>query len=85
MYFPNIPMWVGTINSNVILEDGALGRRLGHKARVLMDGISVQIRKTPEISLIPFHPVRTSELESRPSTNADSAAALILDSQPPEL
>ena len=54
MYFPNIPMWVGTINSNVILEDGALGRRLGHKARVLKDGISVQIRKTPEISLTPY-------------------------------
>lgn len=68
MYFPNIPMWGGTINSNVILEDGALGRRLGHKARVLVDGVSVQIRQTPEISLILFHRVRTSELESRLST-----------------
>ena len=58
----------GTINSNVILEDGALGRRLGHKARVLVDGVSVQIRQTPEISLILFHRVRTSELESRLST-----------------
>lgn len=61
-------MWGGTINSNVILEDGALGRRLGHKARVLKDGVSVQIRQTPEISLILFHHVRTSELESRLST-----------------
>ena len=42
-------------------------------------------KKDPRDLSHPLHPVRTSELESRPSTNADSAAALILDSQPPEL
>lgn len=68
----------------MILEDGALGRRLGHKARVLMDGISVLIKETPELSHS-LPPLRTSELEGRLSPNTDSTAVLILDSQPPQL
>lgn len=45
--------------SVTVLEDGALGRRLGHKGEVLMNGIRALIKKDPEVSFTPLHPVRT--------------------------
>ena len=37
----------------VVLKSGAFGRWLGHEGRALMDGISILLKETPEISLNP--------------------------------
>lgn len=80
-HLPNL--YVEILNSNVIvLGDEAFRRWLGHEHGILMNGISVLIKETPESSLAPFamlgHKEETAiyEWERGPSQDAESASIL---------
>ena len=74
----------------MVLEDGPLGRILGHEGGVLINGIDSLIKEVQESSLVPFCYVRIQEVGSlqprnRLSPELDHVDTLILDIQPPEL
>ena len=73
------------------LGDGALGRRLGHEGRALMNGISALMKETPRASPSPppcedtARRRRASVRRKGASADSESAGTLIWAFQPPEL
>ena len=84
--------YVEILTSKVlVLGGGVIGRWLGHEGGALLSEISALIKETPESSLAPStmwgHSEKTALCEwgSKSSPGYESAGALILDFQSPEV